>query len=200
MQTFPVQTQPLPGGGLLLNLNWTKSTGNDYAEKYPEAMHLKETIYRIFQCKHKRTAQRHYELFMAMRKEYVISLPEAASIFATLERHWPKLVNAVGSKVIPKPTMLSNWLSASSISTTKTSAALTPSRPHITSWGCLSWSFALHPSPWTKRRTSSDHQNNASVASARSNWLSMTCSSCQPLRSAAGFSCLGLSLPWKWLS
>ena len=76
--------------------------GVDYEERYPEAMRLKEDIYRIFQCRDKRTARRRYAKVMALRDGYVAAMPEAANIFDTLERHWPKLVNGMGSKIIPK--------------------------------------------------------------------------------------------------
>jgi len=88
-------------------MKWTQRQikevyGADYAEKHPEAVRLKKDIYRIFQCKDKRTAQRRYDKVMAWRDEYVAAMPEAAKIFNSLERHWPKLVNGMGSKIIPK--------------------------------------------------------------------------------------------------
>ena len=91
-------------------MQWTQRQikevyGANYAEDYPEAVQLKAAIYRIFQCKDKRTAQRRYAKVMALRKEYVEAMPEAAKIFDSLERHWPKLVNAMGSKIIPKPVL-----------------------------------------------------------------------------------------------
>lgn len=76
--------------------------GADYQDDHPEAVRLKEDIYAIFQCKDKRTAQKRYEQVMKMRQHYVGEEPEAATVFNTLERHWPKLVNAMGSKIIPK--------------------------------------------------------------------------------------------------
>jgi transposase-like protein len=88
-------------------MKWTQRQikevyGADYAEKHPEAVRLKKDIYRIFQCKDKRTALRRYDKVMALRDEYVAAMPEAAKIFNSLKQHWPKLVNGVGSKVIPK--------------------------------------------------------------------------------------------------
>lgn len=76
--------------------------GTDYEEEYPEAVQLKEDIYNIFRCKDKRTAQRRYEEVMEQRERYVAAMPEADSIFNSLEAHWPKLVNAMGSRIIPK--------------------------------------------------------------------------------------------------
>ena len=88
-------------------MKWTQRQikevyGADYAEKHPEAVRLKKDIYRILQCKDKRTAQRRYDKVMAWRDEYVAAMPEAAKIFNSLKRHWPKLVNGMGSKIIPK--------------------------------------------------------------------------------------------------
>ena len=88
-------------------MQWTQRQikevyGADYKDEHPEAVELKESIYRIFQCRDKRTAQRRYAQVKKMRKEYVADRPEVSSIFDSLERHWPKLVNGMGSKVIPK--------------------------------------------------------------------------------------------------
>jgi transposase-like protein len=76
--------------------------GAKYEEEHPEAVTLKQQLYRIFQCKDKRTAQRRYDRAMEKRDAYVEATPEATSIFDTLERHWPKLVNGIGSSIIPK--------------------------------------------------------------------------------------------------
>ncbi|MGB0385202.1 MAG: hypothetical protein ACPGWR_10295 [Ardenticatenaceae bacterium] len=39
---------------------------------------------------------------MAERSSYVEQNPKAASIFDSLERHWPKLLNAIESTIVPK--------------------------------------------------------------------------------------------------
>jgi len=88
-------------------MKWTQRQikevyGADYKEEHPEAVDLKESIYALFQCKDKRTSKRRYAKVMKKREKYVKEKPESAAIFDTLERHWPKLVNAMGSKVIPK--------------------------------------------------------------------------------------------------
>jgi transposase-like protein len=75
--------------------------GKDYQEHYPEAVVLQEQIDRIFQAKTKRTAQRRYTKVMACQAAYVAALPGVAAVFASLERHWPKLVNAIESDRIP---------------------------------------------------------------------------------------------------
>lgn len=76
--------------------------GADYAESHPEAEALKQKIYRIFDAKTKRTAQKRYQEVMAWRKEYVKATPGAAVIFDFLERHWPTWVNGIESKLIPR--------------------------------------------------------------------------------------------------
>jgi transposase-like protein len=75
--------------------------GKDYPEHYPEAVVLQEQINRIFQAKTKRTAQRRYTKVMACQAAYVAAMPGVAAVFASLERHWPKLVNAIESDRIP---------------------------------------------------------------------------------------------------
>jgi hypothetical protein len=39
---------------------------------------------------------------MGLRDKFVEEMPDAAAIFDFLERHWPKLVNAIESQLIPK--------------------------------------------------------------------------------------------------
>jgi transposase-like protein len=75
--------------------------GNDYAQTHPEAVTLKEQIYKIFQAKSKKTVNKRYRKVMALEEEYVAHKPEAQRIFGFLERHYPKLVNAVENPLIP---------------------------------------------------------------------------------------------------
>jgi hypothetical protein len=75
--------------------------GKDYREQHPEALALQEQIDGIFQAKTKRTAQRRYQKVLALREGYVAQTPAVAAVFAGLERHWPKLVNAIESDRIP---------------------------------------------------------------------------------------------------
>jgi len=75
--------------------------GKDYREQHPQAVALQEQIERIFQAQTKRTAQRRYEQVLALRESYVAQTPAVAALFASLERHWPKLVNAIESERIP---------------------------------------------------------------------------------------------------
>lgn len=75
--------------------------GNDYAQTHPEAVVLKEKIYRIFKAKSKKTVTKRYREVMALKEEYVAQMPEAQRLFDFLERHYPKLVNAVENPLVP---------------------------------------------------------------------------------------------------
>jgi hypothetical protein len=80
----------------------TEVYGTHYANTHPEAVALKEKIDAIFQAKTRRTAEKRYAAVIALREEYVTRQPEVASIFDTLERHWPTLVNGIESEIIPR--------------------------------------------------------------------------------------------------
>jgi transposase-like protein len=85
--------------------NWQaqvrKIYGKEYREQHPEAVELLRQLKRIFWAKTKRTAERRYERVLALRTDYVAAQPEVAAVFASLEHHWPKLVNAIESERIP---------------------------------------------------------------------------------------------------
>jgi hypothetical protein len=76
--------------------------GTDYAQTRPEVEALRQAIGHIFQAKTRRTAQKRYDQVMRMRQQFVQDKAEAVAIFDFLERHWPQLVNAIESKLIPK--------------------------------------------------------------------------------------------------
>jgi len=75
--------------------------GNNYAEIYPEAVALKEQIYQVFDAKTRKTVNKRYRKVMALKEEYVAQMSQAQRIFDFLERHYPKLVNAVEKPLIP---------------------------------------------------------------------------------------------------
>jgi transposase-like protein len=75
--------------------------GAGFAETHPEVETLKEEINHIFGARTKRTAHRRYEAVLAQREHFVTHAPDAAAVFDFLERHWPKLVNAIESQHIP---------------------------------------------------------------------------------------------------
>jgi len=76
--------------------------GPKYAETHPEAVELKEKMDAIFQVKTRRTAQKRYTAVMFLQEQYVAQQPEVVSIFESLERHWPTLVNGIESTIIPR--------------------------------------------------------------------------------------------------
>ena len=76
--------------------------GTDYAQKCPEGLALREALDRLFRVKTKRSAQRRYEMVLGWKDDYVAKRPEVTCVFESLERHFPKLVNAIESRHIPK--------------------------------------------------------------------------------------------------
>jgi transposase-like protein len=75
--------------------------GSKYREKVPEAKALAEALEELFQAKTKRTARERYDKVLALRAQYVGKTPKVAGVFDSLERHFPKLLNAVESERIP---------------------------------------------------------------------------------------------------
>ncbi len=85
--------------------NWSRQLGevygSHYRDKVPEAVALHDALGKIFDAKTKRTARDHYDKLMALRKDYVKQTPAVACVFDSLEKHFPKLVNAIESDRIP---------------------------------------------------------------------------------------------------
>ncbi len=75
--------------------------GKDYKD-IPEAVALKEAIYEVFDAQSQKTVRQRYHQVMAWREAYVTKTPATAAIFDSLERHFPKLVNAIESDLIPR--------------------------------------------------------------------------------------------------
>jgi len=75
--------------------------GSHYPQTAPQAVALKQAIYHIFQARTRRTAQKRFLAVMNLRDGYTAHSPEVAALFAFLEHHWPKLVNAIAAKAIP---------------------------------------------------------------------------------------------------
>jgi hypothetical protein len=76
--------------------------GKDYAKTRPDVVRLKEQIDAIFQARTRRTAEKRYRKAMALRERYVAFTPAVGSLFDSLERHWPTLVNGIESTLIPR--------------------------------------------------------------------------------------------------
>jgi len=75
--------------------------GSTYSETHPEVEILRQKIVHIFDAHTKRTARRRYLEVLDQREQFVTQTPDAACLFDFLERHWPKLVNAIESHHIP---------------------------------------------------------------------------------------------------
>jgi transposase-like protein len=78
-----------------------ESCGTNYAETHPEVEKLLQEIDHIFDARTKRTAQCRYEKVLAQRETFVVLCPNATAIFDFLKRHWPYLVNAIESRIVP---------------------------------------------------------------------------------------------------
>jgi hypothetical protein len=63
---------------------------------------LRETLDAVLAAETKRTAQGRYAAVMAQREALVAREPGLASVFATLETHWPTLLNGIESDLIPR--------------------------------------------------------------------------------------------------
>jgi transposase-like protein len=82
--------------------HFKEAYGVNYRDTHPEVVALREEINHIFDARTKRTAQRRYEQVLAQRELLVAETPQADAAFAFLERHWPRLVNAIESRHIPR--------------------------------------------------------------------------------------------------
>lgn len=80
----------------------TKIYGRYYLEKVPEVVPLHETLTNLFNTQTQKTVRKRYAALMALRETYVTKTPEIASVFDSVERHFPKLVNAIESSEIPR--------------------------------------------------------------------------------------------------
>jgi transposase-like protein len=76
--------------------------GRNYAETHPEAAQLLAAVTRIFWARTKRTAQKRYAALREQREHYVQASPGLQWVFDFLEKHWPHLVDAVESELIPR--------------------------------------------------------------------------------------------------
>jgi len=67
-----------------------------------QVVSLREELDGVLAAETKRTAQRRYEAVMAQREALAATEPGLASVFATLETHWPTLLNGIESDLIPR--------------------------------------------------------------------------------------------------
>jgi len=76
--------------------------GADYARTHPPALALKADIAAIFGARTQRTAQQRYAAVLSQREAYLSQSPAGAAVFDFLERHGPRLLNAIQSPTIPR--------------------------------------------------------------------------------------------------
>jgi transposase-like protein len=79
-----------------------KVYGPDYKETHPQALALKQAIGHIFEARTRRTARKRYMALLDQRDEYLTQTPGSEAIFLFLECHWPRLLNGIESKTIPR--------------------------------------------------------------------------------------------------
>lgn len=80
----------------------TKVYGRNYCELRPDTIPLHEAITDLFHAQTQKTVRQRYAELMELRSAYVTKTPEIACVFDSLERHFPKLVNAIESPDIPR--------------------------------------------------------------------------------------------------
>jgi transposase-like protein len=76
--------------------------GRYYRENNPLAAQLHEAAIQLFRVKTQKTARKRFRNLMALRHKVVSQTPKVAPFFDSLQRHFPKLVNALEHPLIPK--------------------------------------------------------------------------------------------------
>jgi transposase-like protein len=76
--------------------------GRYYCENNPQAAQLHEAALHIFRAQTQKTARKRFRALMDLRQNSVSQTPKVAPFFDSLERHFPKLVNALEHPLIPK--------------------------------------------------------------------------------------------------
>jgi hypothetical protein len=80
----------------------TKVYGRYYLEKVPEVAPLHDALTNLFNAQTQKTVRKRFAELMALRETYVTKTPAIESVFDSVERHFPKLVNAIESADIPR--------------------------------------------------------------------------------------------------
>ena len=63
---------------------------------------LHEAITHLFQAQTQKTVRKRFADFLELRSSYVTRTPDIACVFDSLERHFPKLINAIENPIIPR--------------------------------------------------------------------------------------------------
>jgi transposase-like protein len=80
----------------------SKVYGRYYLEKAPDVVPLHEALTNLFNAQTQKTIRKRYADLMARREKYVTQNPGITTVFDSVERHFPKLVNAIESADIPR--------------------------------------------------------------------------------------------------
>lgn len=80
----------------------TKVYGRYYLETHPQTASLHEALTQLFHAQTQKTVRKRYAALMALRPGYVTHTPAIVCVFDSLERHFPKLVNAIERPDIPR--------------------------------------------------------------------------------------------------
>ncbi len=80
----------------------TRVYGRYYLERVPASGPLHDAITTLFHAQTQKTVRKRFADLMALRETYVAQTPEIACVFDSLERHFPKLVNAIENPLIPR--------------------------------------------------------------------------------------------------
>ncbi len=80
----------------------TKVYGRYYLEKVPEVVPLHDALTNLFNAQTQKTVRKRYAALMVLREPYVSKTPAIETVFDSVERHFPKLINAIESADIPR--------------------------------------------------------------------------------------------------
>jgi hypothetical protein len=79
-----------------------KVYGPGYEEEWPEVAVWRQGVREMLQARTKRTAERRYAGVMGQRGALEAEEPGVGAVFDLLEGHWPKLVNGIESRRVPR--------------------------------------------------------------------------------------------------
>jgi hypothetical protein len=80
----------------------TQVYGRYYLEKVPEVVPLHDAITNLFNAQTQKTVRKRFANLMALRETFVTKTPAIEPVFDSVERHFPKLINAIESADIPR--------------------------------------------------------------------------------------------------
>jgi transposase-like protein len=72
-----------------------------YPQEHPEAETLKQQIYAIFDTQSQDEAYLRFQNVLKLKPAFSQATPASLAVFDFLDLHWPKLLNAIGSDIIP---------------------------------------------------------------------------------------------------